>query len=67
MSSFSRWSKLLTLAAVVGVVSIMGCAPQDTASGGEADAVSRVQEGSLVHDGQELFGHYYQPEPFPRP
>ena len=26
-----------------------------------------MQEGSLVHDGQELFGHYYQPEPFPQP
>ena len=67
MSSLSRSSKLLTLAAVLGVVSTMGCASQDTASRSEADAVSSMQEGSLVHDGQELFGHYYQPEPFPQP
>ncbi len=66
MSSLSRSSKLLTLAAVLGVVSTMGCASQDTASRSEADAVSSMQEGLLVHDGQELFGHYYQPEPFPQ-
>ena len=66
MSSLLRCSKLLTLAAVLGVVSTAGCTPQETASVGEASAMSSMQEGSLVHDGQELFGHYHQPEPFPQ-
>ena len=57
MSSLFRCSKLLTLAAVLGVISTAGCTPQETASGGEVNAMSSMQEGSLVHDGQELFGH----------
>ena len=78
MSSLFSYSKLLTLAAVLGVVSTAGCTPPETASGGEASAMSgmqegearamsSMQEGALVHDGQELFGHYHQPEPFPQP
>ena len=67
MRSLSRCSKLLTLAAVLGVVSTTGCTPQETASGEEGSTMSSMQQGSLVHDGQELFGHYYQPEPFPQP
>ena len=69
MNSLFRCSKLLTLAAVLGVVSIVGCAPQPAASEAEvmATSTSSMQEGSLVHDGQELFGHYNQPEPFPQP
>ena len=67
MNSLFRCSRFLTLAAVLGVVSTAGCTPQDTASGGEANAMSSMQEGTLVHDGQELFGHYERPEPFPQP
>ena len=68
MTSLFRCSRLLTLAAVLGVVSTTGCAQQETASGSEASAMSSMQEeGSLVHDGQELFGHYHQPSPFPQP
>ena len=67
MSSSFRCFKLLTLAAVLGVVSTAGCTPQETASGSEANAMNSMQEGMLVHDGQELFGHYHQPEPFPQP
>ena len=67
MSSLFRCSRLLTLATVLGVVSTVGCTPQETAPGGEVTAMSGMQEGPLVHDGQELFGHYNQPEPFPQP
>lgn len=51
MSPSFRCSKLLTLAAVV---SVAGCTSQ---------------QGSLVQGegGQELFGDYNQPEPFPQP
>ena len=64
MSSLNRGSKLLTLIVVIGAVSIAGCSPQ---SGAEANTMSSMQEGTLVHDGQELFGHYFQPEPWPQP
>jgi len=67
MSSWFRCSTLLTLATVLGIVSIAGCTPQEMASGDEVNTMSGMQEGSLVHDGQELFGHYNQPEPFPQP
>ncbi len=70
MGMGSRWSGLLTAAAVVGVLAAAGCGPQETAAGSEGmsatTAMTSMQEG-LVHDGQELYGHYFQPEPWPRP
>jgi hypothetical protein len=40
-----------------------GCGPQEPAAANEATS-SSMQEG-LVHDGQELYGHYERPNPWP--
>ena len=68
MRKGSRWTGLLTLTAATGVLVLSACGPQETAAGSEGMASSAMtaQEG-LVHDGQELYGHYEQPEPWPRP
>jgi sugar lactone lactonase YvrE len=49
---------VLTLAAALAAT---GCGPQEPAVANEA---ASMQEG-LVHDGQELYGHYERPAPWP--
>ncbi len=61
-----RRTRIVTIVALLGGVALMtGCASEEAASM-EADIamsspMSSAQEGTLVHDGQELFGHYHQP------
>lgn len=54
-------SSALTLLAFLVGVALVGCEPQETTSDGMATP------GVLAHDGQELFGQYLRPGPFPKP
>ena len=65
MTLMLKSSRLLALGALVGVVSTAGCGASQETSGEDAGAATSVQQG-LVHDGQELFGQYSQPQPFPQ-
>ena len=59
-----------SIVAVLATTAIAGCSAQESASQPEAmseESMGSMQSGMLVHDGQELYGHYMQPEPFPRP
>lgn len=53
----------LTALAVLATLATAGCDPQESASANEG--MSGAPGGEVVHDGQELFGHYLQPEPWP--
>jgi len=60
-----RWlnSRFLTAVAALGVsVALAGCSAQEPP---EAEAAGGATRGALVHDGQELWGHYQQPQPWP--
>jgi len=48
--------------ALAAALAAYACAPGEPADATEATA--SMQEG-LVHDGQELYGHYLRPEPWP--
>jgi hypothetical protein len=50
----------LTLAAALAAT---GCGPQEPAAANEATSASMLE--GLVHDGQELYGHYERPNPWP--
>jgi len=64
MHTDSRWSALATLVAVLAAVAVVGCAPQETGS----EDVSREEVPPIqASQGQELFGRYQRPEPFPQP
>ena len=62
MDTTSRFPTFLTTLAAIGVLSAAACGPQEPAAANEAASM----EGELaVHDGQELYGHYLRPEPWP--
>jgi hypothetical protein len=54
----------VTLAALGVTVMVGACGPEEPA---EAEAMSATMgaPGAPIHDGQELWGHYLQPEPWP--
>ena len=66
-----RRTRIVTVVALLGGVALTGCASEEAASmevdNAMSSPMSSAQEGTLVHDGQELFGHYHQPEPWPQP
>jgi hypothetical protein len=54
--------RFLTVFAALGVsMAVAGCGPQEPP---EASAASGAS-GAPVHDGQELWGHYQEPQPWP--
>lgn len=70
MRTHSTRRQVAALAALLATATITGCSSQEAASEpGEmaASSMGSSQSGMLVHDGQELYGHYDQPEPFPQP
>jgi hypothetical protein len=63
MRADSRYPRSFTSIAVLGVtVAVTGCGPREPA---EAMGATGGAPGAMVHDGQELWGHYLQPEPWP--
>jgi len=62
MRPTSTFPTFLTTLAAVGALSVAACGPQESASASGAMAMAMAD---LVHDGQELYGHYLRPEPWP--
>ena len=63
MPTNSTSHRFLTAFALVGAFAAAGCEPQESASATEG--MSGAMAGALVHDGQELYGHYLRPEAWP--
>ena len=61
MNTTPRFPTFLSTMVAIGALSAASCGPQEPAAANEA---ASMQEG-LVHDGQELYGHYLRPEPWP--
>ncbi len=70
MCNTSMTGRSLAATLILASVALAGCSSPEVASepGTMSEApMAGAQMGMAPHDGQELYGHYMQPEPFPQP
>ncbi|MGE0159865.1 MAG: hypothetical protein AB7T31_10685 [Gemmatimonadales bacterium] len=64
MVTRAKYPRFGTFAALGVTVLAGGCGPEEPAQA-EAMSAAMGTPSSPIHDGQELWGHYLQPEPWP--
>ncbi|MDE0395867.1 MAG: hypothetical protein OYK82_13935 [Gammaproteobacteria bacterium] len=70
MRNTSMTGRGLAATLILATSALAGCSSPEVASepGTMSEApMAGAQMGMAAHDGQELYGHYMQPEPFPQP